>query len=63
MNFRVFKRNSKLDLFLGFLALSFLIHFESLSKAEDSKFFTLLHTNDLHSHFRPEKTPLSLGGG
>lgn len=23
---------------------------------------TLLHTNDLHSHFRPEKTPLALGG-
>lgn len=23
---------------------------------------TILHTNDLHSHFRPEKTPLGLGG-
>ena len=23
---------------------------------------TILHTNDLHSHFRPEKTPLQLGG-
>jgi 5'-nucleotidase len=23
---------------------------------------TILHTNDLHSHFRPEKTPLALGG-
>src|SRR4051812_42137084 len=23
---------------------------------------TLLHTNDLHSHFRAERTPLGLGG-
>jgi 5'-nucleotidase/UDP-sugar diphosphatase len=23
---------------------------------------TILHTNDLHAHFRPEKTPIALGG-
>ncbi|MFZ9595809.1 MAG: bifunctional metallophosphatase/5'-nucleotidase [Bdellovibrionia bacterium] len=26
------------------------------------KTITLLHTNDLHSHFRPDKSPLQLGG-
>ena len=33
-----------------------------LAAAAEPVSVTLLHTNDLHSHFRAERTPLGLGG-
>lgn len=48
------------------LLLSILYFFNinniNLAYADGPVSITLLHTNDLHSHFRKEKTPLGLGG-
>jgi len=43
--------------FIGFLCI-----FSVSSYAENTKSFTILHTNDLHSHLRSEKNALNLGG-
>jgi 5'-nucleotidase/UDP-sugar diphosphatase len=47
----------------AFFSAVFLIFGSSYSAAAEAPLhLTLLHTNDLHSHFRPDRSPLHLGG-
>jgi 2',3'-cyclic-nucleotide 2'-phosphodiesterase (5'-nucleotidase family) len=47
---------------VAWLAAATVLGLHSSSTLQAGETVTLLHTNDLHSHFRPEKGPLGLGG-